>query len=59
MRVAQKLRHDTTNVGGWKRRDGGPMKGKSQAKVTCLCCKKTVGVNIFARFHNNLCGEVI
>lgn len=28
MRIAQKLRHATTNVGGWKRRDGGPMKGK-------------------------------
>ena len=32
MRVAQKLRHTTTNVGGWKRRDGGPMKGKSHPK---------------------------
>ena len=29
MRVAQKLRHATTNVGGWKRRDGGAMKGKA------------------------------
>lgn len=28
MRVAQKTRHTTTNVGGWKRRDGGPMKDK-------------------------------
>ena len=59
MRSAQKLRHATTKVGGWKRRDGGAMKGKNQPTVTCLCCKKTIGVNIFARFHNNLCGEVI
>ena len=29
MKAAQKLRHDTTNVGGWKRRDGGAMKGKT------------------------------
>jgi hypothetical protein len=29
MRAAQKLRHNTTKVGGWKRRDGGAMKGKS------------------------------
>lgn len=28
MRAAQKLRHATTNVGGWTRRDGGAMKGK-------------------------------
>jgi group I intron endonuclease len=28
MRAAQKLRHATTNVGGWKRQDGGAMKGK-------------------------------
>lgn len=32
MRVAQKLRHATTNVGGWKRRDGGPMKGKTHPR---------------------------
>lgn len=32
MRIAQKLRHDTTIVGGWKRRDGGAMKGKSHPK---------------------------
>jgi len=28
MKAAQKLRHATTKVGGWKRQDGGPMKGK-------------------------------
>lgn len=32
MRVAQKLRHATTKVGGWKRIDGGPMKGKTHPK---------------------------
>ena len=32
MRAAQKLRHATTNVGGWKRKDGGPMKGKSHPR---------------------------
>jgi len=32
MKVAQKLRHDTTNVGGWKRQDGGAMKGKSHPR---------------------------
>jgi group I intron endonuclease len=59
MRVVQKQRHATTVIGGWKRKDGGAMRGKKQPKVTCLFCQKTVGVNIFARFHNNLCGEVI
>lgn len=34
MKVAQKLRHATTNVGGWKRQDGGPMKGKTHNKET-------------------------
>ena len=29
MKAAQKLRHATKVVGGWKRRDGGAMKGKS------------------------------
>lgn len=32
MRVAQKLRHATTKVGGWKRRDGGGMLGKAHPK---------------------------
>jgi len=32
MRAAQKLRHSTTTVGGWKRRDGGAMKGKSHPR---------------------------
>lgn len=32
MKAAQKLRHATTDVGGWKRRDGGPMLGKSHPK---------------------------
>lgn len=32
MRAAQKHRHATTKVGGWKRRDGGPMKGKSHPR---------------------------
>jgi group I intron endonuclease len=34
MRIAQKLRHATTKVGGWKRRDGGPMKGKQHKSET-------------------------
>jgi group I intron endonuclease len=29
MQLAQKLRHTTTNVGGWKRQDGGAMLGKT------------------------------
>jgi hypothetical protein len=32
MRIAQKLRHANTKVGGWKRQDGGPMKGKAHPK---------------------------
>jgi group I intron endonuclease len=32
MRAAQKLRHATTKVGGWKRKDGGGMKGKSHPR---------------------------
>lgn len=34
MRKAQKLRHATTEVGGWKRIDGGPMKGKKHNSET-------------------------
>ena len=32
MRQSQKLRHATNKVGGWKRRDGGPMLGKPHPK---------------------------
>jgi group I intron endonuclease len=34
MKAAQKLRHATTKVGGWKRQDGGPMKGKKHNSET-------------------------
>jgi group I intron endonuclease len=34
MKAAQKLRHATTDVGGWKRRDGGAMKGKKHNSET-------------------------
>ena len=57
MRQAHKLRHATTIVGGWKRIDGGPMLGKSQSKVTCLCCKKVIGVNGFFRYHSIKCKD--
>lgn len=59
MRQVHKLRHLTKKVGGWKRRDGGPMKGKFQSKVTCRCCKKIIGVNVFFRYHGSKCREVI
>lgn len=32
MRIAQRLRHATTEVGGWKRIDGGAMKGKAHPR---------------------------
>jgi group I intron endonuclease len=32
MKAAQKLRHATNKVGGWKRRDGGAMKGKEHPR---------------------------
>jgi len=32
MKAAQKLRHATTKVGGWKRQDGGAMKGKAHPR---------------------------
>ena len=32
MKAAQRLRHATTKVGGWKRRDGGAMLGKTHPK---------------------------
>jgi group I intron endonuclease len=57
MQHVHKLRHANTIVGGWKRRDGGPMKGKKQSKVSCLCCKKIIGVNMFVRDHGNKCRE--
>jgi hypothetical protein len=34
MQNSQKLRHATTKVGGWKRCDGGPMKGKTHNNET-------------------------
>jgi group I intron endonuclease len=57
MRQVHKLRHATTVVGGWKRIDGGPMLGKSQSKVTCLYCKKVIGVNGFFRYHGIKCKD--
>lgn len=59
MRQVQKLRHATTQVGGWKRKDGGGMLGKVQPKATCLCCKKTISVNGFFRFHGVKCKEAV
>ena len=32
MKAAQKMRHATTKVGGWTRRDGGAMKGKNHPR---------------------------
>ena len=58
MQEVHKLRHASNNIGGWKRKDGGPMKGKTQSKATCLCCKKTIGVNIFWRSHGTKCREL-
>jgi group I intron endonuclease len=34
MRQVHKLRHATNKIGGWKRRDGGPMKGKKHKEET-------------------------
>lgn len=45
-------------AGGWKRIDGGSMIGKQQSKVSCLFCKKIIGVNIFGRDHGNKCKEL-
>ena len=59
MRQVQKLRHATNDIGGWKRKDGGPMLGKKQSKVTCICCKKVIGVNGFFRSHGIKCKEAI
>ena len=53
MRQVHKLRHATNIIGGWKRRDGGAMKGKKQSRVSCLCCKKIIAVNAFFRDHTN------
>lgn len=50
MRAVHKLRHATQTIGGWKRRDGGAMFGKKHNRVTCLCCKKIIGVNTYAKF---------
>jgi group I intron endonuclease len=43
--------------GGWKRIDGGAMRGKKHSKVTCLCCRKIIGVNTYARIHGHRCKE--
>lgn len=59
MRQVQKLRHATTNVGGWKRKDGGAMLGKIHSKVSCLHCKEIIGVNVFFRSHGVKCREIV
>jgi len=59
MKKIHKLRHATTDIGGWKRRDGGAMLGKKQSKVTCLYCKKVIGVNGFFGSHGIKCKENI
>lgn len=57
MRRVHKLRHANTAVGGWKRKDGGAMLGKTQSKVTCLHCQRVIGVNGFFRSHGLKCKE--
>ena len=57
MKQVHKLRHANNVIGGWKRRDGGPMKGKTQNKVTCLCCKSLLSVNGFFRYHGIKCKD--
>lgn len=57
MKQVQKLRHATQNIGGWKRIDGGAMLGKTHSKVSCLYCKKVLGVNGFFRSHGVKCKE--
>lgn len=60
MREAQKKAHARRKALGtdtWTRRDGGPMKGKKQARVSCLCCKTEAGVNIFFKSHGLKCKE--
>ena len=32
-----------------------PSTGFNQIRVSCTCCKKTIAVNIFSRFHGNKC----
>jgi len=59
MRRVHTLRHATNPVGGWKRKDGGPMLGKQQSEVTCLHCKKVTGVNIFFRSHGIKCKGLV
>lgn len=58
MRQVHLLRHATNKIGGWKRRDGGPMLGKKHSKVCCLHCCKEIGVNILFRSHGDKCKEV-
>lgn len=55
MRQVHKQRHANNHIGGWKRRDGGPMKGKTQSRVVCLSCRKNIAVNAFFRNHNKIC----
>jgi group I intron endonuclease len=57
MKEVHKLRHANNIIGGWKRRDGGPMKGKKQARVSCLVCQNNFGANIFGKYHGNNCKE--
>lgn len=55
MRQVHLIRHATNKIGGWKRRDGGPMLGKKHSKVSCLYCHKEIGVNILFRSHGDKC----
>ena len=55
MCLVQKQRHATTVVGGWKRKDGGAMRGKKQPIKFCNHCNLEVPANIFGRNHNGKC----
>ena len=54
-RQAHARRRAEGRDGGWKRIDGGPMKGKSHRRVSCLCCRKNTGINVFVAYHGNKC----
>jgi group I intron endonuclease len=58
-RISHARRRENGTEGGWKRRDGGPMKGKTQPRCSCLKCKKEISTNIFFKNHGNKCGLMV
>ena len=47
--------HIINNPDDEKKRISQRLRGVPKNKVSCLCCRKEVGINIFPRWHGDNC----